>query len=65
MLEINDLKGQAVQGPFLINPDLVGASQFKLKIVLHFHSHAPSLAFTENCSVRLRGLHLETYHMSL
>jgi len=28
VLEINDLKGQAAQGPSLINPDLV---QFKLK----------------------------------
>ena len=66
VLEINDLKGQAARGPSLINPDSVGASQFNLKIVLHFRSHAPSLPFTENRSVRLRGLHhLGTHHMSL
>jgi len=64
VLEINDLKGQAARGPSLINPDSVGASQFKLKIVLHFHSHAPSLAFTENRSVRLGGDFTTSEHIT-
>jgi hypothetical protein len=51
-----DLKGQAAWGPSLINPDSV---QFKLK-----YDSSASLAFTENHSGRLRGLHLRTHHMS-